>query len=214
MVLGKLFSMYNVQCAMYNAVPAVGMRILQGLAVMATASTGLTLQTVTLYVTSGREEKMREILFRGKQTSDGKWVYGFYIENETFGNTLIPSIIPIDENGAARFDDDGYDIEIYVIPETVGQYTGLTDKNGKQIFEGDILGAKHPKQMKAVPCLVKYGEYKDEDGLSDCRYLGFCLQALGKCCSILTPLSDGIEYEVIGNIHDNPELLERGAKNE
>ena len=56
MVLGKLFSMYNVQCAMYNAVPAVGMRILQGLAVMATAGTGRTLRAVTLYVTDGREE--------------------------------------------------------------------------------------------------------------------------------------------------------------
>ena len=147
---------------------------------------------------------MREILFRGKNPVSSEWAYGsLVLEKNVFDERLILAIIS---------DADGN--ETLVNPETVGQYTGLTDKNGKQIFEGDILGAKHPKQMKAVPCLVKYGEYKDEDGLSDCRYLGFCLQALGKCCSILTPLSDGIEYEVIGNIHDNPELLERGAKNE
>ena len=153
---------------------------------------------------------MREILFRGKRVDNGEWVYGSFIPDLCellYGDKLDGFIKPFGKIRKER-------LMVEVDRKTVGQYTGLTDKNGKQIFEGDILGAKHPKQMKAVPCLVKYGEYKDEDGLSDCRYLGFCLQALGKCCSILTPLSDGIEYEVIGNIHDNPELLERGAKNE
>lgn len=138
---------------------------------------------------------MREILFRGKRVDNGKWIEGS-LSTEYYKECGCVMVSPTS--------DDCFKVD----PETVGQYTGLTDKNGKQIFEGDILGAKHPKQMKAVPCLVKYGEYKDEDGLSDCRYLGFCLQALGKYCSILTPLSDGIEYEVIGNIYDNPELLE------
>ena len=145
---------------------------------------------------------MREILFRGKRAKNKEWIYGSVLVERDYPGTVI--VTKENHNVVTKADVYYFD----VIPETVGQYTGLTDKNGKQIFEGDILGAKHPKQMKAVPCLVKYGEYKDEDGLSDCRYLGFCLQALGKCCSILTPLSDGIEYEVIGNIHDNPELLE------
>lgn len=160
---------------------------------------------------------MREIIFRGKDLQEHNgWLYGYFYKSDINKRER--------ESGKATFIfTPNCDTFIYVPEyhnswmvkaETVGQYTGLTDKNGKQIFEGDILGAKHPKQMKAVPFLVKYGEYEDEDGLSDCRYLGFCLQALGKCCSILTPLSDGIEYEVIGNIHDNPELLERGAKNE
>ncbi len=152
---------------------------------------------------------MREILFRGKRVDNGEWAYGYYAESHRSMNSKIkPHKAWIVESFASNGGWLTPMIRRAIYDETVGQYTGLVDKYGKQIFEGDILGAKHPKQMKAVPCLVKYGEYKDEDSLSDCRYLGFCLQALGKCCSILTPLSDGIEYEVIGNIHDNPELLE------
>ena len=76
---------------------------------------------------------MREILFRGKTVS-GEWVYGFYIENETFSGSLVPTIISIDEKGAVRFDGEGYNDEVFVTPETVGQYTGLTDKNAKKIL--------------------------------------------------------------------------------
>ncbi len=146
---------------------------------------------------------MREILFRGKQTSDGKWVYGFYIENETFGNTLIPSIIPIDENGAARFDDDGYDIEIYVIPETVGQYTGLTDKNGKKIFEGDIL------EGDLEDSLDPGAKWR-----SEIIWGKFGWNCKGNKISLPMDEYDIREGEVIGNIHDNPELLKGSAKNE
>ncbi len=158
---------------------------------------------------------MREILFRGKQTSDGKWVYGFYIENETFGNTLIPSIIPIDENGAARFDDDGYNIEIYVIPETVGQYTGLTDKNGKKIFEGDILKISFGKEfLKAV---VKFGYYNQTDKILK-SHLGFYFdfvdsESYRKDVGFWTGKTFS-KIEIIGNIHENPELLKGSAKNE
>lgn len=134
---------------------------------------------------------MREILFRGKRVDNGEW--------ET-GSLLVERMNTSDQQVMIADKMTGY--PTLVLPETVGQYTGLTDKNGKQIFEGDIVGAKHPEQKKAVPCLVKYGEYEDEDGRVDCRYLGFCLEVFDKCCSILTPLSDGIEYEVIGNVHD------------
>lgn len=137
---------------------------------------------------------MREILFRGKAITSKEWIYGDLLQYA---------------DGAQIWENtEQGKFNALVFPETVGQYTGLKDKNDTRIFEGDIVGAKHPEQKKAVPCLVKYGEYEDEDGRVDCRYLGFCLEVFDKCCSILTPLSDGIEYEVIGNIFDNKELLE------
>lgn len=137
---------------------------------------------------------MREILFRGKAITSKKWIYGDLLKYAD-----VAQIWEDTEQGK---------FNVLVIAETVGQYTGLTDKNGKKIFEGDIIAAKHPEQKNAVPCLVGYGVYKDEDSSDDCRYLGFYLKAFGKCCSILTPLSDRIKYEVIGNIFDNPELME------
>lgn len=120
---------------------------------------------------------MREILFRGKRIDNGKWVYGFYTESCA---VRMGTVI---EN-----DDDDYCVD----PETVGQYTGLKDKNGKKIFEGDIV--KYiPDDENEVGVDYYYIEYKDAQF------------RIGR---------DGIgqnyadEWEVVGNIHDNPELLE------
>lgn len=113
---------------------------------------------------------MREILFRGKRKDNGEWVEGFYLF--TSENTY-PVII------------DMKCCSHIIIPETVGQYTGLKDKNGTKIFEGDIV--RRCDNVERV--------FYNGGGFSPFAIPGW------EC----TPDAD--ECEIIGNIHDNPELL-------
>lgn len=127
---------------------------------------------------------MREILFRGKHKADGKWYEGNMHINKQGVAFITPDDTP---HGCYRL----------VAPDTVGQYTGLTDKNGTKIYEGDIvklrlLAAK--MEWKGV-CEYRSGAF----GLA-WQYAGerYCTFA-GTC---------NAEYEVLGNIHDNPEMME------
>lgn len=128
---------------------------------------------------------MREILFRGKLTDDSKWVYGCLLD-KIYG--AVPAIM------SEQSVDDAFNLEFeynHVKEKTVGQYTGMKDKNGKQIFEGDIL--------KFSDCGI-YPVWWDADFFT-----------FGSCWfSDFDPLYkyDRNKIEVIGNIHDNPELLE------
>ena len=141
---------------------------------------------------------MREILFRGKRIDSGEWVYG----NLNYGTIEIKSIK--DSYYISDFDVNPWDKKFYpVIPESVGQFTGLTDKNGKKIFEGDII--------KIVPDY----DYSDDYSISKVySYNGvFCVDYHGDdfYSTALGFLDDYLfdgDFEVIGNIHDNPELLE------
>ena len=73
----------------------------------------------------------REILFRGKRADNGEWIYGYLIGN----NVIVGEVVD--------FDDDYFNTQFWykVDPETVGQFTGLTDKNGTKVFEGGIIKA-------------------------------------------------------------------------
>ena len=136
---------------------------------------------------------MREILFRGKRTDNGEWIEGFYSAEEY--NPYIGKIEYI-----PRIQIIGKCVSLGVIPETVGQYTGLTDKNGVRIFEGDIVERVSDGE-RAVISWLKY---------SACFGLSFD----GWCCGF-DDYDDNLpsDFEVIGNIHDNPELLEGGGGN-
>ena len=126
---------------------------------------------------------MREILFRAKETFNGECVEGYYefgYDAETEKPTHYMWVINHSEKYGEMF---------MVVPETVGEYTGLTDKNGKKIFEGDIL-----KTVKGVGYVV-YGK--------GC----FCVQYEGQNKPAIDIVMHYGDVSVIGNTHDSPELL-------
>ena len=126
---------------------------------------------------------MREILFRGKNVDGGEWKYGHYVFQYGCKQIYLP------EGTDSEYGCDYYHVD----PATVGQYTGLTDKNGKKIFEGDIVRGKDA----LIPEMNIFGYISHENGsfviigniMHHYRWLDY-------------------DVEVIGNIHDNPELLE------
>lgn len=133
-----------------------------------------------------------EILFRGKRKEDESWVYGWYCKYAFSGWPLKDCIIPSEQA------EDGCLEHVKIDPLTVGQYTGLTDKNGVKIFEGDIVRAFIPKK-----CGVKGYEV----GVVEFHKSAFSavwsdFSTYGR--NFIGYISD---IEVIGNIHDNPELL-------
>ena len=135
---------------------------------------------------------MREILFRGKQTDNNNWVEGAFCLKDSdgpFGDMLDrPSIIKYDPPW------DGFWFR--VDPETVGQFTGLFDKNGKKIFEGDII--EHHAQGNII---VNRGVVVWD--ASEGRF-AYQLRTMLPGFYMHNPET----VEVIGNIHDNPELLQ------
>lgn len=129
---------------------------------------------------------MRTIKFRGKRLDNGEWVYGDYHRRAGGVHCII----------AMEPDADGkvcYALN-QVIPDTVGQFTGMLDKNGKEIYEGDILIEPNifdlPRTVFWDHRFMRFGNISP----STCGYLA---------------LHDYSEPEIIGNIHDNPELLKQ-----
>ena len=142
---------------------------------------------------------MREILFRGKRTDNGQCVEGDLIQLHDGRKYIINNIFGacIDDKG--NFINTESPFVCKVVPKTVGQYTGLVDRNGKRIFEGDIIKDCDYDHIHTV----RY--FGDEDYPAfDCHpEIQFCE------CNGLSHLVAVSAIEVIGNIHDNPELLER-----
>ena len=155
---------------------------------------------------------MREILFRGKRVNNGKWVEGFYCKHDTVmvcfttDDPKTKHLIITD-----GFCDWGFEPPLRAVevdPATVGQCSGLTDKNGKPIFEADVVRFTE-RQLggKDVP-VVEAVEFS-EGGFATHRYFlnNWLRNAIKGNCQLE-------DIEVIGNIHDNPELLEGGGARE
>lgn len=125
---------------------------------------------------------MREILFRGKRTDTKEWIEGIAFPHDNDRVTMF-----------SQHSMDGVLTGEEVDPETVGQFTGLTDKNDKKIFEGDII--EHQGKRYSINYLLHYA-----------RFLAVTPNN--------APCVFAYQYgEVIGNIYDNPELL-GGVENE
>ena len=140
--------------------------------------------------------EIREVIFRGKRLHDNKWIYGNFI-SDCEGNPHIIEPRFFCEDGHHLQYEDNTDTPVFIIPETVGQFTGLTDKNGTKIFEGDILTIEN----EGVYAAIKYNEsnaafYVEDEDHED--YLGEAWET---------------DVVIIGNIHDNPESLKGGGDN-
>ena len=142
---------------------------------------------------------MREILFRGKRKNgNGEWLYGDLLHDYwVHGDTVMPCAIRYKINSS-------YSFPIEVIPETVGQFTGLHDKNGKMVFEGDydanydVIAWCNNRQGWAM---------KAYDFPTDDFMLCHCYQCEGNF-----EINDiDMSLEIIGNIHDKPELIKQGG---
>lgn len=143
---------------------------------------------------------MREILFRGKEKNSGEWIYGDLRHISDGHGGYILCIV--DNTNGRNNDVTG----VEVVPETVGQYTGLTDKNGVKIFEGDIVkGTAYSATMIGVIVWI------DEISSFGVRYVNapnptaWVNSSILRCAAI--GKTDEFAAEVIGNIYDNPELL-------
>ncbi|HCJ4349383.1 TPA: hypothetical protein NR332_002895 [Listeria innocua] len=145
---------------------------------------------------------MREIEFRGKRIDNGEWVYGNLMQFEDSATFIFAD----ERKGASTLTYAHFIINnMHAIDEkTVGQYTGLKDKNGKKIFEGDIV-AFSEDDFHVFNSQV---EYFSEDG-----YPAFDIKVPSTYyfdSNVFSEVSmSGLyEIEVIGNIHENPELME------
>ena len=142
---------------------------------------------------------MMEIKFRGKSVESGEWIYGDLIKGEHY------YISTKDDFHYAVVSIDGHMSTFVniVIPESVGEYTGLHDKNGKDIYEGDVACVPY------IDCI--FGDLVGKDIDYDFKFVvnfkdaSFVLSNKDRGNIYINEF--GINIEIIGNIHDNPELI-------
>jgi uncharacterized phage protein (TIGR01671 family) len=136
---------------------------------------------------------MREIKFRGKRIDNGEWVISYAIRNygENAWENLKGKIYLLEDILNPKW--------IEVIPDTIGQYTGLKDKNDVEIYEGDFVEDKQKNIF-----LIQYDEM-----ISGFYPFNVALSSIDEFDDINIEYISSSEYKKIGNIHDNPELLQK-----
>lgn len=135
---------------------------------------------------------MRKIKFRGQRSDANEWVYGDLIHGVGSKEGLMYILPRTNIYPKGCNDLDGWN----VIPETVGQFTGLTDKNEKEIYEGDIV-----RLTSIMPFCAFGNEFVGQVTFSEFAYF------VDNVKEAYTLFSETDELEIIGNIHDNPSLL-------
>lgn len=154
---------------------------------------------------------MREMLFKAKSKDDGKWVEGYYVKL-IWPAEDFHGIIP--EN-TIMFSDNTVDVIFEIDPETLCQYTGLKDKNDNRIWENDIVSCEHEKfqegdlaEQYPFPDTIRYKRNYVVEFINTGSSYGYRLRNK----SIHFMLTGNVIYnhniEVLGNVFDNPELLE------
>ena len=129
----------------------------------------------------------RQIIFRGKSVNTDKWLYGCLLKNEE-GKFAVVKPFKVNMDNECSY----YEVD----EDTIGQFTGLHDKNGKEIYEGDIVKRKYVDEVHDYICIwvEEYAcfAFKENKEYGEYNYFQKC---------------DECKLRVIGNIYDNPELL-------
>lgn len=157
---------------------------------------------------------MRNMIARGR-VEKGEWVYGLPIESKLFFDDNVNTICIVTKSGLQWVDGlyMTYEDCITVEANSVGWFTGLTDKNGTKIFEGDIIKWHDNTELSISGQIAEicYGKYIDADSHFDDVYLlGFYFKLFDKdkTCATISWLDEyKNDFDIIGNIYDNPELL-------
>ena len=158
---------------------------------------------------------MREIKFRGKRKDNGEWVYGSAFVGKFHSYIQTDSMFPVNSS----IINGGW---VEVIPETVGQYTNLKDKNGKKIYENDMLKKEHSTGYTLFT--IHFGFYDNKEEYEDHESgYGWYLKAIKlfitnenkfvePCCSTIFQIYKEQQFKendviIYGNIYDNPEFM-------